>query len=313
MILRLGHAELGIRDISEARAFYVDVLGFEEADSDSDHLYLRGSEDLARHTLTLTAADGPGLVHLAYRVSDPDDLEILEKAHAALKIPTKRVPAGAEPGQGEALRLSDPQGLPVEFYHDFELIDYRDPDGMPRLPMRRTHTQRGIPPTRIDHANVRVSDVDSAKRYWVDELDFSISELIEEEDGSIGAFWSRRKPTTHDIAFIGGAETGFHHLAYLVEDGAHLIRAADLLADSGYKQLIDFGPGRHGATNAFYLYVRDPSGNRLEIYANDYWKDLDLPPLRWTRKQLQSYGFNWWGETPPPRYQELVPIKDDWP
>jgi catechol 2,3-dioxygenase len=115
---------------------------------------------------------------------------------------------------------------------------------------------------------------------------------------------------THDVALLKATETGFHHLAYLVGD---MIRAADLIVDSGWRQLIDFGPGRHGATNAFYLYVRDPDGNRLEIYANDYWKDLDLPPLRWTAKQMDNYGMNWWGGTPPPEYQDLIPLNGDWP
>jgi catechol 2,3-dioxygenase len=274
VILRLGHAELMVRNLAEARAFYVDVLGFDEAGSDERHLYLRGSEDLEKHTLTLTASDGPGLGHLAFRASDPDDLDALEKAHVRLGLATRRVPPGAEPGQGEALRVQDPLGYPVEFYHDFELVDYYDPDGMPRLPMRRTHTQRGIPPTFINHVNIRVSDMPAAKHYWVDVLGFSISEQVEEEDGSLRACWTRRKPMTHDVALLKATETGFHHLAYLVED---VIRAADLIVDSGWRQLIDFGPGRHGATNAFYLYVRDPDGNRLEIYANDYWKDLDLP------------------------------------
>ncbi|ESG55728.1 3,4-dihydroxyphenylacetate 2,3-dioxygenase [Salmonella enterica subsp. enterica serovar Muenchen str. baa1594] len=31
-------------------------------------------------------------------------------------------------------------------------------------------------------------------------------------------------------------------------------------------------PGRHGVSNVFYLYLRDPDGHRVEIYTQDYYK-----------------------------------------
>ena len=46
--------------------------------------------------------------------------------------------------------------------------------------------------------------------------------------------------------------------------------------------LIERGPGRHGVSNAFYVYLRDPDGHRVEIYTSDYYTgDPGHPVLRW--------------------------------
>ncbi len=46
---------------------------------------------------------------------------------------------------------------------------------------------------------------------------------------------------------------------------------------------IERGPGRHGVSNAFYLYLRDPDGHRVEIYTTDYYTgDPDNPTVRWS-------------------------------
>jgi hypothetical protein len=43
------------------------------------------------------------------------------------------------------------------------------------------------------------------------------------------------------------------------------------------------GPGRHGISNAFFLYVRDPDGHRVELFTSDYLTvDPDHAPIRWS-------------------------------
>ncbi len=39
------------------------------------------------------------------------------------------------------------------------------------------------------------------------------------------------------------------------------------MATTGYLANMERGPGRHGLANAFFLYVRDPDGHRIELYA----------------------------------------------
>ena len=37
------------------------------------------------------------------------------------------------------------------------------------------------------------------------------------------------------------------------------------MATTGYLANMERGPGRHGIANAFFLYVRDPDGHRVEL------------------------------------------------
>lgn len=313
MILRLGHVELTVDDLGAARDFYSSLLGFDEHLVQSDRVYLRASEEFDAWSLALVEGDGPGLGHFAFRTSGEDDLDELERLHERLGLPTERVGAGSEPGQGDALRARTPDGHPVEFYHRFDEIDLDSEENV-RLPMRRTHERGGIPPARLDHVNIRVASTPDALRYWTDELDFRPSEMWLHPDGGVRTCWVRRAPGTHDVAIGEGAETSMHHVAYVVPGETALLRAADLLGDSGREGGLEFGPSRHGATNAFTMYVRDPAGNRVELYAGDYMRDLDRPPIRWSADEYARHGMSWWGHPIPETFKEAAPLKPrGWP
>lgn len=64
---------------------------------------------------------------------------------------------------------------------------------------------------------------------------------------------------------MNGQGPRLHHVAFWFEGALNLIRACDILAASGYAHSIERGPGRHGLSNALFLYLRDPDGHRLEF------------------------------------------------
>lgn len=309
MILRIGHTELRVTDLDAAHEFYVDGLGFVEVARDEQRLYLRGIEEFDVWTLTLVLADEAGLGHVALRVDDAGDLDRLEELHGRLSLPAERVGAGAEPGQGEVLRVIGPEGFPIEFYHEMEQRPLPE-DGMV-LPMRDARLRHGTGPLRIDHINLRTSAIGATLDYFMGELDFGISEYIERED-EIFAAWLRRHTGSHDIAVLVGDESALHHLAYLVPEPASLIRLADSLSDLGFEDAVEFGPARHGVTNALFLYVRDPSGNRIELYTGDYVRDRDLPAIRWTWSDFMGKGRKWWGAAAPESFAETTPLGAGW-
>jgi catechol 2,3-dioxygenase len=302
MILRLAHVVLAVDDLAAARGFYVDLLGFVEHRRDGGALYLRGAEEFDTWSLCLAERERAGLLHSAFRVGAPGDLDVLEALHRRLGAATRRVDAGAEPGQGPALRVATPDGHAVEFVHALEEIAPYDADGRLRLPMR--NAGGGIPPARLDHVSLRVASVARSLAYWADELGFSASELWLDERDAPHIAWIRRTTTTHDVALGTNEQPAFHHVAYTVSDPHALLRAADLLGDARIPERLEWGPGRHGATNAFAMYVRDPAGNRLELFNGDYARDLDRPPLAWRPADYGSQGHSWWGDPPPPGFKE---------
>jgi catechol 2,3-dioxygenase len=309
MILRLGHVDVLVTDLGAAHEFYVDGLGFVEVCRDGDRIYLRGVEEFDLWTLSLVLADRPGLGHFALRVDEADDLDELERLHKRLGLASHRVPSGAEPGQGEALRVLGPEGFPIEFYYEMEQV--RLPSGRMVLPMRDARIRHGQAPLRIDHVNLRTSSMSSTLRYLTDELKFSTSEYIE-RDGDVFASWLRRHTGSHDVAVLAAEESSFHHLAYVVPEPASLVRVADTLSDLGFEDSVEFGPARHGITNALFLYVRDPSGNRVELYTGDYVRDRDLPPIKWSWDEFLDKGRKWWGPPAPDSFAETTPLASGW-
>jgi catechol 2,3-dioxygenase len=310
MILRLAHVELGVDDLAAARAFYVGVLGFVEHAVDDTTCHLRGAEEFDLWSVKLTAGEA-GLVHAGFRTSAPADLDALTTLHERLGLATERVPAGAELGQGEALRVRTADGHRIEFFHEFDEIDPRV-DGRLVLPMRRRGLG-GVPPARIDHVSLRVPDMASALGYWIDALEFSASELwLDDGDAAPRIAWLRRTPRSHDLALGRHPDPAFHHVAFAVSDPAALLRAADVIGDAGLQERLEWGPSRHGATNALALYVLDPSGNRVELYTGDYVRDLDRPPLIWSRADYARQGHSWWGNPPPESFGRTQPLVGQW-
>jgi catechol 2,3-dioxygenase len=312
-ILRLGHVDVSVRDLEEARTFYVDVLGYVEAHREPGRLYLRALEEFDQWSLCLTAGDAGGLNHVAFRVESPDDLEKIARLHDERGLPVVRVAAGEEPGQGDAVRVRSGDGFPVEFYHHMDQIPVGRHDGRLRLPMRMPGMQRGVRPLRIDHVNIRPSSMDESLRYWVGTLGFSISEYVQ-RDGGVFAAWTRRTTGTHEVALMqGDARPTIHHFAYALPDMQSVVAAADVMADAGFRDGIDYGPGRHGLSNAMYLYVRDPSGNRIELFTADYHRDLDMEPIGWSWEDYDETGRLWWRKDMPDRFREVVPVDEGWP
>ena len=63
------------------------------------------------------------------------------------------------------------------------------------------------------------------------------------------------------------------------------------------------GPGRHGIANAFFLYIRDPDGHRIELFTSDYLTvDTDHEPIRWTLDDPQRQTL--WGHPAPKSWFE---------
>jgi catechol 2,3-dioxygenase len=71
----------------------------------------------------------------------------------------------------------------------------------------------------------------------------------------------------HDIAFTNGLGPRMHHIAFWVPTPLNIIDLLDLMATTGYVGNIERGPGRHGISNAFFLYVLDPDATGLKFTA----------------------------------------------
>jgi len=140
----------------------------------------------------------------------------------------------------------------------------------------------GGSPQRLDHFQIATPDVQSATEFYT-ELGFRITEYTA-ADGTddLWGTWLQRKGNTHDLVFTSGRGPRLHHFAFTVPDTLDLIRACDVAGSLGFGGAIDRGPGRHGISNALFVYFRDPDGHRIELFTSHYQAiDIDNEPIRW--------------------------------
>lgn len=295
-IVRLGHIEFLVRDLERARAFYVDLIGLHETARDKDRVYLRCTEDREHHSFVLRKADSAGVGHIAFKVADESQLAGMQRRFEELGLETRWVEAGSEAGQGKALRMRDPMGFTIEYYAAMDQVPWL---------LQQYHTHKGASPTRVDHVNVLVPDAQAGYGWYIDELGFKCAEYTESEPPNerIWASWLFRKPTVHDIAVMTGTGPSVHHIGFSLGDPMSVIRACDMIAGAGYHDAIERGPARHGISNALFVYVRDPDGNRFELYTGDYLtSDPSLEAIRWSLNNPVRQTL--WGAPPPRRWFE---------
>ncbi|MGJ8547239.1 MAG: 3,4-dihydroxyphenylacetate 2,3-dioxygenase [Sulfitobacter sp.] len=290
-IVRLSHLELRVTDLAWARGFYVDTLGLQVTHEDAGHIYLRAMEERGHHCVILKQADAPSVGRLGFKLWSEEDLDKAEAWFAAQDLPVSYI---ERPFMGRVLQTRDPWGIPLEFYVQMERL----------APIHQQYAlYRGVKPLRIDHFNMFSPDVDGAVDFY-GKMGFRVTEYTaDEESGRTWAAWMHRKGGVHDVAFTNGRGPRLHHMAFWVPTPLNIIDLLDLMSTTGYVGNIERGPGRHGISNAFFLYIRDKDGHRTEIYCSDYQTvDPDLEPIKWDLKDPQRQTL--WGAAAPKSWFE---------
>ena len=296
-IVRLSHVELRVTDLAWARGFYVDTLGLQVTHEDAEAIYLRAMEERGHHCLILRRAEAGSVGALGFKVWSDEDLDKAAHWFAARDLPVAWI---ERPFMGRVLATRDPHGVPLEFYAQ-----------MDRLPPihQQYKLYRGVKPLRIDHFNLFSSNVDDSVAFYGD-MGFRVTEYTEDaETGRTWAAWMQRKGGVHDVAFTNGTGPRLHHVAFWVPTPLNIIDLLDLMSTTGYLENIERGPGRHGISNAFFLYIRDRDGHRTEIYCSDYQTiGRDHEPIKWDLKDPQRQTL--WGAPAPRSWFELGSVFD---
>ena len=290
-VIRLSHVELVVTDLAKSRSLYADTLGLQVNAENSEHIYFRAMEERGHHCVILTKGDKPCARVMGFKVYAEVDLD---KAKIWFEARDRKTEWVKRPFQGRTLRTSDPHGIPLEFYASM--------DKLPNI-QQKFALYRGVKPLRIDHFNCFTQSVDASVAFYND-MGFRVTEYTEDDESKkLWAAWMHRKGGVHDMAFTNGRGPRMHHVAFWVPTPLNIIDLLDLMSTTGYLANIERGPGRHGISNAFFLYVRDPDGHRIEIYCSDYQTvDPDLEPIKWDLKDPQRQTL--WGAAAPKSWFE---------
>jgi catechol 2,3-dioxygenase len=270
IVTRASHVALAVTDLEKSRDFYRDTIGLVVTEETDDVVYLRGLEESAHHSLVLERAAEANALFIGLRVRTPEDITAAERYFSARGIEHERV---ERDHQGSTLRFRDDVGTHVELTSSMELV--------PRK-MQEFHEYVAGAPQRLDHYQMVTHDVQSATDFWAG-LGMRLSEYTA-KDGTdeLWGSWMEVKGNTHDLVFTNGRGPRLHHFAYTVPDASALLHAADVAGARGFGEEIDRGPGRHGISNALFLYLRDPDQHRIELFTTHYqFIDLEEEPIRW--------------------------------
>ncbi|HWK91053.1 MAG TPA: 3,4-dihydroxyphenylacetate 2,3-dioxygenase [Luteimicrobium sp.] len=269
-LTRASHVTMSVTDLARSRDFYRDVVGLVVTEETSDAIYLRGLEEAAHHSLVLEQSGVAQARRIGLRVRTERDIVLAEQFFTGANIEFQRV---EREHQGATLQFRDPVGTLVELTSEMDVVERK---------MQRYDEYRSGAPQRIDHYQVVTYDVQKATDFWT-SLGMRMSEYTA-KDGTdeLWGTWMEVKGNTHDLVFTNGRGPRLHHFAFAVPDATSLIHAADVAGALGAGDEIDRGPGRHGISNALFLYLRDPDQHRVELFNTHYqFIDLETPPIRW--------------------------------
>ncbi len=285
----LSHIELRVKDIESSLKYYRDTLGMIVVENKRSGTLLKCNEESLFFSIKLVQGDVPGLDHMSFKVPSEDDLNIIVEMCKENKIKYKTT---KEEHIAKSIRFQDPAGFPVEFSTGIERNDFHHED---------YKNMRGAFPLRLDHITVHTTRMDQAINFYKNKLSFIETEEIQKDHKQITGIFLARGRTTHDIAFFRASGPAVHHIAIRVRDIEDIIRICDILGSQNLIDQIEYGPGRHRATNGLFIYTRDPDGNRIELFTGDYYIDgSDWKPLIW---QEEYRRIELWGHLPPPGFR----------
>lgn len=299
-IAKLGHVALVSEDLEKSLWFFRDTIGLEETEVVDGVHYLRAWGDFEHHTLSIKAGETSYIDHIGWRTKRREDVATFAKLLEDAGTEVRWIKAGEEVAQGEAIRFELPSGHRFELYYDME----KTPADESRKSVLKNQVYKswakGVSPRRIDHVNLQTSH-DNAEivKYLQEALGFKLREYFVNPNDIQVASWLSVTNLVHDVAIMSTPRSQqpneMHHIAYWLDNSQDLLRAADILSEA---EIQFVGPGKHGISQAMYIYVKDPgSGLRLEIFTNGYLIfEPDWEPVKWTYEEYLKNGSAYWGD-----------------
>lgn len=277
----LDGAVLGVEDMSASREFYRD-FGLDERSSgsfyadfatlDGTQIQLRKADDAG---LPAAIAPGPTIRETIWAVADIESLNEIGN-ELARDRQVRRDEEGVlhttdDDGYGIAFRIERRQPIPPQPNH---LNIYGAEPGRPMN--SRVEFAEAARPVSVAHVVVFTPDVARAARFYVDRLQFRISDKFRQDRG----VFLRSSGSTyhHNLFLIQGPAHGLHHLAFPVTQFNDIILRGQTMLERGW--LSKIGPGRHRIGSNYFWYFHSPCGGAMEFTA-----DMDRADDCWVVKE----------------------------
>lgn len=278
LISALRSVALTVPDLTLAEDFFTRTWHLQVVARTDNALYLRGAGS-DHHLLALHHTPGAArILHITLRARSLNALSLAaQKTVAAgghVLAPTAPL---TEPGGGQAVTLTDPDGRVFRLVYEDEQLDTID---VPDMPLR------------LAHVVLNSSHVENTRQFMEAALDFSMSDRTR-----IMAFM-RCNNDHHSVALGDTDNNALNHIAFLMPDIDAVMRGGGRMQEAGFP--IEWGPGRHGPGDNAFNYFIGPFDLVIEYTAeveqiDDSYQTGQPSDWTWPPGRVDQ-----WGISPPP-------------
>lgn len=292
-VTRIGHVSLRVMDIAASVNHYTKVVGMDVTHRDADGTaYLKCWDEWDKYSVVLKPSDRAQLDHIAYKVENDADLDVLGKRVADAGVAVTKHAAGELTFCGRSISFMLPSGQRMFLFAQKDFlgkdVGVMNPDPWP-------DSKHGIGAHWLDHCLILgelnpekgINRVAECHDFLKGTLDFRLTEQAMVGPGHkvMAAAFMTRTVKPHDIAIVGAPTNGFHHLSFFLDGWHDILHAGDILSKNRVK--IELLPSRHGITRGETIYFFDPSGIRNETFAGlGYAAHPDMPVITWVEEEM---------------------------
>jgi catechol 2,3-dioxygenase-like lactoylglutathione lyase family enzyme len=287
-------------DLDRMEAFLVD-FGMQRAARTADALYMRGTD--AQHHVHVTHLGEPAFLGFAFQAASAADLRTLASAVGG------KVEALDEPGGGEVVHLTDPDGRRIDVVHGIAQHEPLPLRSHPPLNTGASRVRRGarqhVPAgpsqvKRCGHSAIKTADLPRLWEWYRRHLGMLVSDDMYVEEGQPLARFVRcdrgaDAADHHTLLLLAMGEVKLGHVAWEVADFDDLMVGHDRLAQIGARHY--WGIGRHVLGGQVFDYWKDPLGFTVEHWTDGDLFDASVPA---EAHHLMVGAANQWGPPPPP-------------
>ncbi len=264
---RLAHARFETPDLERSIAYYTETNGLVLVARNNNEAFL--ATRLGRLAVVLKSGVAAGCTALAFEVAPDADYRAALEDLAALGIKGEQR-SDSGPGLASTLAFNDPKGTAIEFTSDCGFVD--------------VDQAAGVAPFKLGHIAFFVEDPQKMAAFYQTVLGFRVSDWIEDF-----FVFLRCNSDHHAVNFIRGPRARLHHMAFELQNFAHLQAASDEL---GRRKIpIIWGPVRLGPGHNVAIFHRNADDQVVEFYAElDQMNDEALgyfEPRPWHRDRPQ--------------------------
>lgn len=270
----LAYVRVRVPDLNRAETFMQD-FGLVRADRTSNALYMRGAGP--GHHIHITEEGPAKFLAMGFAAESEEDLNRLSRLPGASKVEPID-----EPGGGQRVRLTDPDGHGVEVVHGIATVEpihhVRHPlndatDGLRRAGTLARHQRGCAKVLRLGHGVLASPDVHRMLAWYRETLGLLMSDEVVGPEGELVLSFNRldrgAEFVDHHVMLIqAGERAGLNHVAFEVHDVDDLMLGHEHLRGAGYESV--WGIGRHVYGAQIFDYWMDPWD-----FLYEHWTDTD--------------------------------------